>query len=57
MSIRKGSYVEVDGTGKRGTVQSTWWNAGDRLAYLLLDGTNREIEVYVSALKRVSRSR
>ena len=52
--IRKGSRVVIGPTGETGVVQSTWWTAGDRLAYVLLDGTNREIEVYVTILKRLS---
>lgn len=51
MILRKGSRVVVERTGQTGVIQQTWWNAGDRLAYLLLDGTDREIEIYVSALR------
>ena len=51
----KGSRVEIS-NGQTGTVQSTWRDGEDYLACVLLDGTNREIEVYVSELRHYNGS-
>lgn len=46
---------EVTSTGQTGTVKSTWqdWDTGYRMARVLLDGSNDEIEIRMSEPRRI----